>query len=486
MKLLFRVAVVTIMAIVFVLAYNYMTFKSIQPEALDQAAPEFSDKAVEHLSKAVQFKTISHKVEMLDADALNGFLKFIESTYPKFHEATTKEIVSTHSPLYKWEGEDKSLKPILYMGHMDVVPIEKATKDQWLHPPFSGEIDNGFIYGRGTLDDKGTIIGLLEAAELLATEGFKPKRTIYFFFGQDEEIGGHQGAEFLVEKFKKENIQLEMVWDEGTVIGRNQVPGMPNEVALIGIAEKGYVSYNLTCQMEGGHSSMPPENSAISNLNRALVAIADNPFPYTISKPVEGFIEHIGPESPFLNKLAFSNRWIFEPLIFQSYAATGSGRALIQTSMSATIVQAGIKDNVVPSRAQAVVNCRILPGEDLKSTQAYLEEIINDTTITISPQETQQNPSKASDYNNPYFSTIGSVVKTVYPKANISPFLMLGATDSRHFDDLCDKIYKFAPFVYESEDLALLHGINEKIGEENFKKGIQIYYLAIKNLNELP
>ena len=485
MKLFFRVSVVTLMVIFLVLAYNFMSFNSIQPEALNQKPPTIDSLAARHLSQAVQFKTISHKVEMLDAKALNGLLKFLETTYPTFHQVAHKETFSTHTLLYKWKGSDPSLKPIMYMGHLDVVPIERATEEQWVQPPFSGKVTDNFIYGRGTLDDKCTVIGLLEAAEMLAKEDFKPKRTIYILFGQDEEIGGGQGSEVVANHFREEGLELELIWDEGTVIGKDLVPGMPNEVALIGIAEKGYVSYNLTCQMPGGHSSMPPINSAISNLNRALVAIADNPFPYEISKPVEGFIEYIGPVSPFMNKLAFSNKWIFEPLIFKSYAATGSGRALIQTSMSATIVKAGVKDNVVPSKAQAVVNCRILPGENMETTLAYLNEIIKDTTIKITPQETQQNPSQSSDYNNAYFNTIGSVVKTVYPKANISPFLMLGATDSRHFDGLCDKIYKFAPFVYESEDLKLLHGINEKISIENFNKGIQIYYMSIKNLNQL-
>ncbi len=462
-----------------------MSFENVQPEALEQDPPKIDSLAAVHLSKAVQFKTISHKVEMLDKKALNGLVNYLESSYPTFHKIAKKEVFSTHTLLYKWEGTDPDLKPVMYMGHMDVVPIERATEEQWVHPPFSGNIADGFIYGRGTLDDKCTIIGLLEAAEMLTKEGFKPKRTIYLLFGQDEEIGGGQGSEMVADRFKEEGLELEMIWDEGTIIGKNLVPGMPDEIALIGISEKGYISYNLTCQIPGGHSSMPPINSAISSLNRALVAIADNPFPYKISAPVEGFIDYIGPVSPFVNKLAFSNKWLFEPLIFKSYAATGSGRALIQTSMSATIVKAGVKDNVVPSKAQAIVNCRILPGENMETTLAYLNEIVNDTTIKITPQETQQNPSQSSDYSNTYFKTIDGAVKTIYPRSNVSPFLMLGATDSRHFDGLSNKIYKFAHFVYSQDDLALLHGINEKISIENFNKGIQIYYMSMKNIDDI-
>jgi len=463
-----------------------MTFESVQPEALDQTPPEVSENAPKHLSEAVQFATISHKIEMMDVEAMENLHAFLVATYPKFHAAVTKEIVSSHTLLYTWKGADESLKPLLFMGHMDVVPIENSTKKEWLHKPFSGEIADGFIYGRGTLDDKCTVIGLLEAAEMLAAQGFKPKHTIYFLFGQDEEIGGRQGAKLVADKFEKEGIELEMVWDEGTIIGKNLVPGLDgSEVALIGIAEKGYVSFNLTCKIEGGHSSMPGIISSIANLSMALGKLQDNPFPYEISAPVEGFMKYIGPVSPFANKMAFANPWLFKPLIFKSYAATGSGRALIQTTIAPTIFKAGIKDNVIPSKAQAVVNCRILPGQTVKSVQAYLTKVINDSTISLSPQETQVDPSPVSDYNNNYFKTIGSAVKTVYPESFSSPFLMLGATDARHFSPVCDKIYKFAPFVYEKDDLALIHGINEKIGVENFKKGIQIYYLVIKNVDGL-
>ena len=462
-----------------------MSFKSIQPKAFEQSPPVIDSVAVQHLSRAIQFKTIAHKIGMMDVEEINGLLQYIENTYPTFHASTTKEIVSTHTLFYTWEGSEPDLKPVLYMGHMDVVPVERATKDQWDFQPFSGAVEEGYINGRGALDDKGTVIGILEAAEMLAQEGFKPRRTIHFLFGQDEEIGGEEGSKIVADRFRSEGHELAMIWDEGTILSRGIVPGMDTEVALIGVAEKGYVSFDLICKMEGGHSSMPKAESAIGNLTRAIHAIQKKSFPYRISKPVEGFMDYIGPESPFTTKLAFSNRWLFKPLIFQTYASSGAGRAMIQSSMSPTIIQAGIKDNVIPSKAQAVVNIRILPGETVESVQQYLTKVVNDSSIIIKPQEIQQNPSESSDYNNAYFRTLGSAVKTVYPNANSCPSLMLGATDSRHFDGLCKNIYKFAPFVYAPEDLPRLHGINERIAVDNFFKGIQIYYLAIKNIDTI-
>ncbi len=485
MKKIFKFLVLVVMTLVLVIAYNIMRFESVQPEAFNEALPAISKNAPEHLSKAVQFATISNKINEMDVEAMENLHAFLVVTYPAFHKKVKKEIVSTHTLLYTWKGKDESLKPLLFMGHLDVVPIEESSRNEWLHKPFSGDIEDGIIYGRGTLDDKCTLIGLLEAAEILATNGFEPKHTLYFMFGQDEEIRGHQGAKLVAEKFKKEGINLEMVWDEGTIIGKDLVPGIKNEVALIGIAEKGYVSFDLTCEIAGGHSSMPNTNSSIGNLARAISHIQDHPFPYELSAPVKGFIEYIGPVSPFVNKMAFANAWLFKPLIFKSYAATGSGRALIQTTMAPTIFKAGIKDNVIPGRATAVVNCRILPGQTVQSVQAYLTSVINDSSISISPQESMENPSPVSDYNNAYFRNIGSAVKTVYPESYSTPFLMLGATDARHFSIVCDKIYKFAPFVYHKEDLPRIHGINELISIENFEKGIQIYYLAIKNLDAL-
>ena len=484
MKTFLKILAFSLLVLIAIVLINTFTATSVQPEPFNEEPPTVPETAIDHLSLAIQFPTIAHKIEMMDREAFDGLLQFIDSTYLLFSSATSKTIVSSHTLLYRWEGSEPGLEPNLFMGHMDVVPIEAATRDKWDYSPFSGAVDNGFINGRGSLDDKNTVIGLLEAAEMLIKKGFKPKRTIYFLFGQDEEIGGHEGARLVVEKFVREGTHLNMVWDEGTIIGKELVPGMENEVALIGIAEKGYVSFELHAEVEGGHSSMPASSNSIGDLSTAIAKLQENPFPFEIAAPVEGFIEYLGPEMPFVNRMAFSNTWLFEPMIINTYASNENGRALIHTTMAPTIFKAGIKDNVIPTSAKAVVNCRILPGHDVEETKARIEAVINNPNIRVTPQETQQNPSKSTDYNSTVFRTICSSVRTVYPESRSAPFLMLGATDSRHFEPVCEHIIKFAPFVYESEDLPRLHGINERIHVDNFKKGIQIYCLAIENLDE--
>ena len=485
MKTFFKLVGIGLIGLIIVILFNTFSAKSIQPEPFDQKIPDVSQSAVNHLSMAVQYKTISHKIEMMDNEAFDGLLTFIDSTYPNFTAISTKEIFGSHTLLYEWKGSDPKLLPHLYMGHIDVVPVEVSSKSKWHSPPFSGEINDGFIYGRGTLDDKACVIALLETAEQLIKNGFKPRHSIYFLFGQDEEIGGHEGAELVANKFLDENTEIGLIWDEGTIIGKDMVPKITEEVALIGIAEKGYVSFELSTEIEGGHSSIPESENSIGELTKAINALMANPFPYEISPPVQGFIDYMGPELPFDMKIAFTNTWLFKPLIFGAYAKTGSGRALIQTTVVPTIFKAGFKDNVVPVSAKAVVNCRILPGHSIESTLQYLSDVINNDKIKINPQETQVNPSRSTDYKTLEFRTIASAVKTVYPQSYSSPFLMLGATDSRHFEPVCKKIFKFAPFVYESGDLARLHGLNERIHIDNFKKGIQIYSLAIENLDKL-
>jgi len=485
MKSIFKILGVGLLLLIAVIFLNVFRAKNIQPKAFDYSPIEIPSTAIENLSSAIQLPTISHKIGMMDTSAFNGLLNLFEEKYPQFHATVVREVLSSHTLLYKWEGSNKELKPQLYMGHIDVVPVEKSTLDQWEYPPFSGEITDEFVWGRGALDDKGTVVGLLETAELLVNSGFKPKHTLYFLFGQDEEILGNEGAVIAVEKFKKEGVQLSFVWDEGTIIGKELVPGIDTEVAMIGISEKGYASFELTANVIGGHSSMPNQENAIGDLSKAISDLQQNPFPYEVSGPIEGFMKYLGPVSPTMNRMAFANPWLFKPLIYKSYAKTGSGRAMIQTTIAPTIFKSGIKENVIPNRAKAIVNCRLLPGHTIESVEEYLKSVINNDNISVAIMEGAQNPSGVTDFNTDEFRTLGSSIRSVYSESYVTPFLMLGATDSRHFEEVADHIFKFAPFVYTKEDLPRLHGINERISLENFKNGIQIYTLAIQKLDEL-
>ncbi len=459
-----------------VLLFNTFSAKSVQPTgaAIKPIAID-AQKAAGRLSEAVKFATISDTNFYVDT-VFDGFNAYLKQTYPDVFAALALQTFGKHAFLLTWQGSNPALKPLLFLGHTDVVPVEEATLPTWEEAPFGGKIANGFIWGRGAIDDKSTVLGLLEATSALLKQGFKPERTIYLSFGADEEIGGRDGAVRIAEFFRKNNISFEAISDEGTLLTQNIVPGITNRpVALIGISEKGYLSVKLSCKIAGGHSSMPAAENAVSVLTNALYKLNNNPFPNKLSEPINGFITYMGPEMPFAQKLAFSNSTLLKSLIFSAYQKTPSGQAMIHTTMTPTILKAGIKDNVVPTLAEATLNLRILPGETVEGTLEYLAKTIADERVVLTKIDGAANPSSVSNYKNEAFTSLGLALKDVYPDALVTPFLMLGATDSRHFEGLSDNIYKFMPVLFESEDLARFHGANERVSIANFEKAIQIY-----------
>lgn len=465
-----------LLAIVILVLFKTFTASSVQPKG-DAKTPIKVDaeSAANKLSQAIQFPTISDAAFFQDS-VFSQFHAYLKNAYPVVFSRFQETSIGKHSILLKWQGSNETLKPVLFLGHQDVVPVEEASRDLWQEDPFAGTIKDGFVWGRGSIDDKSTVIGLLEAATALLKQGFSPERSIYFFFGEDEEIGGNNGASKAAAYFKEKEIQFEAIADEGTFLTKNIVPGITEKnVALIGISEKGYLSVELTCTLAGGHSSMPAKETAVSVIAKAVTELNDNPFPNKICGPIEGFIEYMGPEMPFVQKLAFSNSTLLKGLIFSAYEKTGSGSAMIHTTLTTTILQAGIKDNVIPGQAKATINMRILSGETIETSLAHLKNTIDDERVEIKIIEGATNPTSVSNYKSEAFAALGMAVKDVYPDVLISPFLMLGATDSKHFEGLSENIYKFMPVLFEQEDLARFHGVNERIAIDNFEKAIQIY-----------
>jgi len=461
---------------ILVLLWNTFSNKSIQPQGEAMQALQINgDTATNHLSKAIQYRTISDAA-YYDEIAFTSFQAFLKEAFPDVFNNFEAINMGNHSLLLKWNGSNQNLKPVLFLGHIDVVPVEEVSRDLWQEDPFKGLIKGGFVWGRGAIDDKSTVIGLLEAATALIEQGFEPARSVYFAFGEDEEVGGINGAMKMAKYFRDQNISFEAIADEGTFLTKNIVPGISEKpVALIGISEKGYLSVELSCNLEGGHSSMPATETAVSVIAKAVTDLNNNPFPNRICGPVKGFIEYMGPEMPFAQKLAFSNASLLEQLIFNAYSKTGSGSAMIHTTMATTILEGGIKDNVIPGQAKATINMRILSGETIETSIAHLKKTIGDDRVEIKIIDGAANPSAVSNYESEAFASLGMAVKDVYPDALITPFLMLGATDSRHYEGLSENIYKFMPVLFESEDLARFHGVNERISIENYKKAIQIY-----------
>jgi carboxypeptidase PM20D1 len=383
--------------------------------------------------------------------------------------------------LYEWKGKNPSLKSALLMGHYDVVPVIQGTEKLWQHKPFDGEIVDGYLYGRGTLDDKPTVMGILEAVELLLQQGFQPERTILLSFGHDEEVSGRQGGRKIAALLESRKVQLEYVIDEGGMIKADGLEGLNKPIAFIGIAEKGYTTLQLTATGEGGHSSMPPAQTSIGMLAEAIDKLQKHPFPARLEGAVGQMQDYLAPEMPLMTKLAMANRWLFSSVITSKISSTKSGSASVRTTIAPTIIDAGVKDNVLPIDATARINFRILPGDSVTSVINYVKNVIKNEKVTVeSMTEFDSNPSAISDTASLGFRHIHHTIKKCFPDVVVAPNLVIGATDSRYYKNLTPNIFRFMPVRLTDEDLKRVHGTNERISISDFKNVVRFYVELVK------
>lgn len=476
-KKFFLALLAIVLVVIAIVLFNTFTFNSSQTMVESVAAPEVTDESLQHFQQALTYKTISYgNPEQFDSSQFIGFRKFLENTYPLTHSKLKQEIVADYSLLYTWPGKNSSLKPIVLMAHMDVVPIEEATKSMWSFDPFAGTIKDDFIWGRGTTDDKINLISIFESIEKLLKENFQPERTILLAFGHDEEIGG-KGAKAIAALLLERKVEAEMILDEGGIITEEKLPGVTKPVALIGTSEKGYLSLELTVEKPGGHSSMPDQETAIDILTRAIVKLRDKPFDADFSEPMVGLMENVGPEMPFVQRMAFANPWLFKKLIIGTYEQTGPGNAMIRTTLVPTIINSGIKDNVVPTVAKATINLRLLPGDSSEVVIKRLKEIMKDDRIVVTKSSTLAEASAVTPLNSVAYQKISKAIKSSYPNLVSSPFLVIGATDSRHFGKISSNIIKFSPMI----DPIGFHGIDERVSVKSFQTALWFYEQLIRD-----
>jgi carboxypeptidase PM20D1 len=481
-KKLLKITGLLLLFLIAILLFNTLTYKSKQLSTEAIAPVTVADDCIQHLSEAVKIKTVSYgDPELFDSTAFKQLLTYLTKTYPLADSMLNKKTINKYSLLYKWEGKDTSLKPALLMGHMDVVPVDEEQSKNWEFAPFGGEVKNGYVFGRGTLDDKVNVIGILETVEMLLKEGFKPKRTIYLAFGHDEEVGGENGAKKIAEYLESEKVNAEFILDEGMVITKGIVPGIKPDVALIGISEKGYLSVELSVELEGGHSSMPAKETPIGILSAAIARLEQHQMPATISKPVQYFLDYVGPEMPFFSKLAFANQWLLKGVIISKYEVSNSGNATVRTTTAPTIFKSGFKDNVLPPIATATINFRILPGTTSDDVIAHIEETIRDSRVKILKIPHNTEAAAVSDIHAEGFQQIEKSIRQVFSNTLVAPSLMLGATDTKHYSKISTNLFRFLPATFDSEDLKRLHGLNEKISVEAFKNCIRFYRQLILN-----
>jgi carboxypeptidase PM20D1 len=450
-----------------------VTVPPLAPLAVDKAA------VAEAMAQAVRAKTVSGLLDPAGtAAAFDTLHALLRVRYPLVHAQLELEVVGGHSLLFTWRGSDARASPFALMAHQDVVPIAPGTEALWKKPPFDGVIEDGVVWGRGTLDDKSNLITQLEAVELLLKAGFKPRRTVYFVFGHDEEVGGRQGAVKIVELLKQRNVRLDFVLDEGLAVTEGVLPGVARPLALIGLAEKGSVSLKLTATAAPGHSSMPPAagQSAIGMLSAALAKLDQNPMPGGIQGAAAQMFAAVAPELPFGQRLAMSNLWLFRPIVEGMLGKGGATNAMLRTTTAMTILNAGNKENVLPGRADAVVNFRILPGDTADSVAAHVKRVIAEPRIEVQAIGATFNPSKLSSPDSDAFRLVERTVREVFPDAMVAPGLMLAASDARHFDAIAEHSLRFMPIRFKPADLAGVHGTDERIAVDQLADMVRFYH----------
>ncbi|MBK0381715.1 M20/M25/M40 family metallo-hydrolase [Pedobacter sp. SD-b] len=478
MKNFLKAIGIALLLLIAVVLFRTLTFKSKQLVVPLAAKLSSNDSCAIHLQKAIQFKTVSYDAaNQMDSSQFRGFQNFLIATYPLVFSKLSLEKINDFSLILYWKGKSAEAKPIILMAHQDVVPIEKATEKNWDAAPFSGMIKNGFIYGRGAIDDKGSLIAILESAELLLKKGFVPQSDIYFVFGHDEEISGLKGAKTIARIFADRKIKLAFILDEGGIITEYKVPGLNKTAAVVGIAEKGYQTLKLKINIPGGHSSMPEEKTAIDEMAKAVVKLKDNPFPAELTPIVQDFLSYVGPEMPFISKMAMANQWLFAPVIESSYAKSAAGSATIRTTTATTIFNSGVKENIIPGEAEATVNFRTQPGVSQQDVIDHVRQVIDNENIKITPAGEGNSPKQVADVKDPSFKYIQEKISEMKKGIIVAPYLVLGATDSHYFSSITPQIFRFTPFT----DPEGFHGVNERIKISEFKNGIGFYYRLIKD-----
>ncbi|MBY6210349.1 M20 family peptidase [Microbulbifer agarilyticus] len=443
------------------------------PLALD------AEQAAQRLADVIRFPTITQdEAPYLEPQPFIDFHNYLEAQYPAVTAFATRHVFNKYSLVYEFPGTNPELKPILLMGHMDVVSVDEDTLSDWTHPPFAGVISDGQIWGRGAIDNKASVMALMEAMEHLLQTGAQPERSIFFSFGHDEEIGGENGAAEIARYFASRDLNFEFVLDEGGAITEGLMPGFEQPIAVIGVAEKGFVNVRLVVEQPGGHSSKPPASTGAGILARAIVQLEDNQFPTTL-KFTNMTFDAVGHYAGFGARFGMANQWLTGPLVESAILANESSASGIRTSTAATMLKGSSKSNILPTRASAVVNFRIMPGETAESVVTRVRSVIDDPRVSIEPFMAS-NPSPVSSIDAYGYRLIEKNIRELDPNVLVAPYLVQGGTDSKHFYGLSDAVYRFLMVRVTPETVNTFHGIDERLGVEDFANGIRFFVMLLE------
>jgi len=463
------------------IGYRTFSFTAPPPSAVAEAPdtsayPIDTSAAAMRLAEAVRYRTVSLVEETEDRAQFDQFQTWMQQRYPAFHAVARREVIGELSLLYTWQGSDAGQPPMLLLAHQDVVPVPDDTRSQWRVDPFGGVIKEDAVWGRGAIDDKGSLVALLEAAEYLATSGRRPSRTIMFAFGHDEELGGDNGAVQIARTLSERGIRAWFVLDEGlAALDRHPLTGGP--AALIGISERGSGTLQVRAVGQPGHSSMPPPETAVSLVAEAVDRIHAMPIEQRLEGgPALGMMRALAPELSFTNRMALSNEWLFAPLLRARMEGNPAARALLGTTVAPTMIEGGVRPNVLPGEATAIINFRIHPRDSAPELLRRAREAVADMDgVTVEWAEAPREASVISSTASTSYALIAALAHEMLPDAPVAPGLVLAGTDSRHYANVAENVYRFQPIVLSAEDLEMPHGLNERLSAQNFERMIRFY-----------
>ena len=446
-----------------------------QPSISDETVTFDKDAAVSSLAELVKCKTISYNDHTLEDDAeFEKLIALLPSLYPRVFDVCSVRQMPDRALLFRWPGKQDTA-PTVLMAHYDVVPVNE---EKWDKPPFAAIIEDGILWGRGTLDTKVTMNAILSAANHLIAKGFQPENDIYFAFSGGEEVNG-MGAVNIVDYFVERHIQPALVVDEGGAVVENVFPGVKGPCGLIGIAEKGMLNAQYKVLSGGGHASAPPVKTPIGTLADACRKVLKHPFPMHITKPAAGMFDTLGRRSTFLYKLIFANLWCFSPVLDLICRMSGGElNALVRTTVAFTQMEGSSARNVIPPEATMVSNMRLNPQDTVQSALHHLRKSVNDPSVEITALESFE-PSPISEIDCPAWDKVAAAVAETWRGCVVAPYLMVQCSDSRHYRDLSNHVYRFSAMDLTAEERKTIHGNNERIRLETIHSAVEFYIRLI-------
>ena len=466
------IAAALLLAFIAVLLVRTLAFNPKAAVPVQETEEPFDrDKAIANLQTLVRFKTISYRDSSLeDPAAFESLIESLPKLFPHVFATCSFERLPDRALLFKWSGKQAG-DPAVLMAHYDVVPVNE---ENWEKPPFDGVLEDGVLWGRGTLDTKVTFCSILTAADHLIAAGYQPDYDIYFAFSGGEEING-QGAVHIVRWFEEHGITPSLVLDEGGAVVEKVFPGVSQPCGMIGIAEKGMTDVQYRCMSQGGHASAPKPGSPVERLSKACINVLEHPFKSHLSEPVAQMFDTLGRHSNFLYRMIFANLWCFKGVLdILARSSGGDMNALLRTTVAFTQMTGSSASNVIPPEATMVSNIRLNPADTVESAIEYLKKTVGDDHVEITPLH-GINPSRISRTDCEGWDRVATAVASTWKGCIVTPYLMMQCSDSRHYGKISDKVYRFSAMDLTSEERATIHGNNERIRVDCACRAVEFY-----------